>query len=1158
MKTKLLLAVMLLCASLFSTAEEILQGHQAYQTLRGTELLRLEDHTSIPTFIKFRESDRISVNNWQSWMKMHFFKESKGVGFDLIGEQSDKMGMTHYRYQQTVSGVPMSFAIWIVHTLNGEVVSMNGELFENIPSTQPSLTEQAALQAALDHMDASTYMWEVPAEEEMLKMMQNDPTATYLPNGSLEVFTSGLDGKTIEHHLAWKFDIYAHTPHARKELYFDASNGSLLFENERIHHADSAITAQTMYSGEQTLIADHDNGNFCLHETGRGNGIHTWNLNYGTDFSAAVDFCDSTNVWDDTLNFDQYSTDAHFGTEMYYDYLMDRFNRNSIDDNGFALHSYVHYSTNLVNAGWDGARMIYGDGNGGAVTPLTSLDVCGHEVTHGLNTFTANEVYWKEAGALNESFSDIFGSALEFYVDPTSADWTMGEDFGLIIRSMSNPNLYGQPDTYLGGSWQTTAGDNYGVHTNSGVQNYWFYLISEGGSGTNDNGDAFSVDSIGVMDAEAIAFRNLTVYMTRFSNYADARFYSIQAAVDLFGACSQQVESTWSGWYAVGVGPDFSSNSVSSDFVANLTSNCSAPLAVQFYNQSYQGNTFLWNFGDGNTSTAFEPTHTYTSAGDYTVSLHTSSSCGADSITKVDYMRVGSSDTCHVLLASNGTAVTQTNCEGIVYDDGGPMYGYSPNSDAMITIAPTGAQSVTLTFLQWVIVCDGADYLYVYDGSDSLAPLLGLYCEDSPPPASITSSGSAITLVFRSNEEWLEDEGFAVAWACNTPEEAPIAGFSVDRTYSCGGTANFTDQSALGPNTATSWFWDFGDGNTSTLQNPSHTYQNEGVYTVKCAAINPFGTDTMTIVNLIEKALPMTPTGPDVEVCPGDQATLIAYSTGTNTWYDSDTGSTVLTVGDTFVTPIVNQSTPFYVENYGAVTTDTTGAPNKLIGTGANTSLDQGLYFDALSDFRLHAVTVYTLLPGDRHIFIEHPTNGVVHDTTINIATGEVTLLLDFDIEAGQDYLFKVDNTQMNGLWRNNGGVDYPYEIPGMVSIYGSTAGPGFYYWFYNWQVQELCTSEREMISASTGVCTGVSEIAEEAYQLFPNPTDRMMTVKWSSTERPQGMQLYSASGALARTIPVPHSVGQVELDLGGLSQGVYFLQINEGANVITKRVVTQ
>ena len=1002
-----------------------------------------------------------------------------------------------------------------------------------------------------------------PQEEAYLKLIKQNPYATYFPEGSLEYITLGWETERVEHHLAWKFDIYAHAPLSRKDIYVDAQSGDILFEESRIKDADTTIAAHTMLHDTQTLGAYFANGTFCLEDYTRGDGVFTYTLDNQDDYSLATDICFADTLWDSTSWWSQYGTDAHYGTELFYDYLWETFGRNSIDDNGFALLSYIHFSPGgpFVKAFWDGERMTYGNGDtASGYPPLVCVNVAGHEITHGLTEFTANLVYYKESGALNESFSDVFGITLQHEFDTAMTDWVIGCG-PLEIRDMSNPNLYGDPDTYLGTNWKTTPGDLYGVHSNSGVQNFWYYNMVEGGSGTNDLGNAYTVDGLGWDVAEQIAFRNLTFCLHRWSDYSDARYYAIQAATDLYGPCSPEVKSTWDAWYAVGVGPAFGGNEVAAGFISDIPEQCHAPHTVHFENLSYNSESWLWNFGDGNTSTDFEPEHTYSALGTYTVTLIASSTCGQDAFEMTDLINLDGSNPCHIVMPTSGAAATQTGCEGFVYDDGGPFWGYQGDIDTWITIAPTGTQSVNLYFNEVGMACVGTgenDGIRIYDGPDTNSPMVLAFCDGALPPASWISSGGAVTIRFTAEGSFLDYTGFEIAWVCNTPEEAPIAGFTVDRTYSCSGIANFTNQSALGPNTATSWFWDFGDGNTSTLEHPSHTYQNEGVYTVKCAAINSFGTDTMTIVNLIEKALPLAPTGPDVEVCPGDQATLIAFSTGTNYWYDSDTGSTVLAVGDTFITPIVNQSTPFYAENYGAVSTDTTGAPDKFIGTGANTSLDQGLYFNALSDFRLHAVTVYTLLPGDRHIFIQHPTNGVVHDTTINIATGEVTLLLDFDIEAGQDYLFKVDNTQMNGLWRNNGGVEYPYEIPGTVSIYGSTAGPGFYYWFYNWQVQELCTSEREMISASTGECTGVDELTADRYQLFPNPTDRMMTVQWSGLERPQSMQLYSASGTLARMIPVPHSIGQVDLDLAGLSQGVYFLQINEGANIITKRVVIQ
>jgi Zn-dependent metalloprotease len=154
---------------------------------------------------------------------------------------------------------------------------------------------------------------------------------------------------------------------------------------------------------------------------------------------------------------------------------------------------------------------------------------------------------------MNEGFSDIFGTAIEFYARPSNADWLIGGDF-YTIRSMSNPNAYSQPDTYKGTYWYTGTSDNGGVHTNSGVLNFWFYLLSAGGSGTNDNGTAYNVTGIGIDKAAAIAFRTNTVYLVSTSKYSDARAYSIQAASDLYGATSAEVTQTTNAWDAVGVG----------------------------------------------------------------------------------------------------------------------------------------------------------------------------------------------------------------------------------------------------------------------------------------------------------------------------------------------------------------------------------------------------------------------------------------------------------------------------------------------------------------------------------------------------------------------------------------------------------------------------
>ena len=274
----------------------------------------------------------------------------------------------------------------------------------------------------------------------------------------------------------------------------------------------------------------------------------------GINYASAVDFTDVDNNWNNVNTAkDEYATDAHWGTEKTYDYFFQTYGRNSIDNLGMALNSYVHYSTNLFNAFWDGDRMSYGDGD--AVhgnKPLTTLDICGHEITHGITEFTSALVYSYESGAMNEGFSDIFGTAIEAYARPTNNDWLIGGDF-FTIRSMSNPNTYNHPDTYQGNFWYSGSGDNGGVHYNSGVLNHWFYLLTIGGSGVNDHNVTYNVTGIGMTKAAAIAYRLNTVYLVPTSQYYDARVLGIQAAEDLYGVGSPEAIQTANAWTAVGL-----------------------------------------------------------------------------------------------------------------------------------------------------------------------------------------------------------------------------------------------------------------------------------------------------------------------------------------------------------------------------------------------------------------------------------------------------------------------------------------------------------------------------------------------------------------------------------------------------------------------------
>ena len=318
-------------------------------------------------------------------------------------------------------------------------------------------------------------------------------------------------------------------------------------------------TAHNMRAYSITNWVGSIEGKYRLRETTRGKGIATINAESGLGFTNYVDFVEDNYPMESNTN--RTGVGIHWASEMTYDYFMENFGRNSYDDKGGAIVSYADWTENgdRNNAFWSGAFAAYGAGDGVVYRSFGAIDVVGHELSHGLTDHTANLIYRGESGALNESFSDIFGTAVEFYAEGRDkGDWLNGEDafiaFGA-IRSLENPNAYSDPDTYLGEYWYNTinSNDNGGVHTNSGVQNFWFYLLTEGGSGVNDDGVAYQVTGIGLDDAAAIAYKNLTQYLLPDSKYFDAATYSIQAAEDLFGSDSQQALSTEAAWAAAGI-----------------------------------------------------------------------------------------------------------------------------------------------------------------------------------------------------------------------------------------------------------------------------------------------------------------------------------------------------------------------------------------------------------------------------------------------------------------------------------------------------------------------------------------------------------------------------------------------------------------------------
>ena len=565
-----LLTAAAMFGSLTAAAQQPRSAHPPTQIERradGTpELVRFDDRATAPPAAEapaaMREVLGLSAQNE--------LRPSRPV-------ETDELGFTHQKYQQFYQGVPVEHTAYTTHSRAGVVEYMTGEtrpLADGALTVQPTLTASTALRAALAFVHADRYRWELPGEAAVAR--ETEGKASFQPTGELVIVDNLLAmdltrrGQSV---LAWKFDIYAAQPVSRAWIYVDAQTGEIVNQDAIIKHANAMATFATRYSGTRQLPNEQHQANpvrYRLRDYTRGQGIETFNLLRQNNLGSAVDFVDADNNWTaaeyNNANQDRVAGDAHFGAQQTYDYWQAVHGRNSWNGTGGKLKSYVHFDNTpgdglgLDDAFWNGAVMLYGDGNV-AARPLTSLDVCGHEVGHGICQATAGLVYQDESGALNEGFSDIWGACVEqraaaLFNLPGKNTWLIGEEIMLAgggLRSLINPKTYNDPDTYKGTNWYAGALDNGGVHTNSGVLNHWFYLLSHGGTGTNDNGSTYSITGIGIIGAAKIAYLTEKL-LSPTSGFVSARTMAVQAAITLYGANSSQVRAVDNAWAAVGVG----------------------------------------------------------------------------------------------------------------------------------------------------------------------------------------------------------------------------------------------------------------------------------------------------------------------------------------------------------------------------------------------------------------------------------------------------------------------------------------------------------------------------------------------------------------------------------------------------------------------------
>ncbi len=567
-----MLGLSFLLVSASVTAVLAQQSHKAVPAIERNTI----DNT--PQSISFNAGTKVKAADAQAIFQQYLGIDQANTKMVFKNTTNTKAGITVDRYTQYYKGVKVEYGSFVVTSKNGEVSYMTGNFYKPTAelSATPAISEAQALAAALKHMGAKTYMWQDAAAEAYIRQSTGDANATYLPKGELvwvEDYNGGKEDRTL--HLAYSFDVYASQPLDRQQVFVDAKTGAILYSNATLKH--TAATGHSLYSGVVPFVTAKVGTSYRLYDSTRGNGVHTMSLHHTTSISGATELTSTTNTWPSS-SADTAALDAQWAGEKVYDFWNTQMGRLSWDNANGILKQYVHYSTSYDNAFWDGAEMNYGDGSGlaaGGFTALVSLDVTAHEIGHGVCQATANLVYSKESGALNEGFSDCWGATIENWANPHETDavskkpWWMGEEIGggVPLRRLDSPKLFGLPDTYLGTNWYsvtscspTSANDECGVHTNMGIISKWYYLITIGAAGTNDLHNAYSVTGLGWTEAANILYHT-ELTLASSATYSVTRTTSISAATTLYGACSPEVQAVTNAWYAVGVGAAYSGSS---------------------------------------------------------------------------------------------------------------------------------------------------------------------------------------------------------------------------------------------------------------------------------------------------------------------------------------------------------------------------------------------------------------------------------------------------------------------------------------------------------------------------------------------------------------------------------------------------------------------
>jgi Zn-dependent metalloprotease len=457
---------------------------------------------------------------------------------------TDRIGLTHDRYTQFYKNILVENSAILIHSKDNLVTNITGyfetdlQQLNTVPTIDEKTTIQLATQAFYNSVNEELQLKSIlhlhPKVEDLTPcIIRSD-----FPNTSGEVL---LAYKVILSIQKWDQPI-------KKVIYLDAHQGKIIKVIDKIFTHRSRGKGNSNYYGQVTF--DHDSispSEYYLRDYSRGKGIAVVNKKTNNIYQ------NQSPNWYFSDTDDKAAVDVMYGTQHFYDLLRDKFNYNSIDNEGYALTGKVNFFL-YNNAFWDGESATFGGGDCFTYNSFTSLDVVGHEFGHGLTEFNSGLVNSGESGAINESISDIFGKTLEYFTKPNQFSWTVGDLVAKqpeeAFRSFSNPYQYYQPKMYKGKYWSYNF---FETHNNNGVMNFWYYLLVNGGNNVNEKNVSYNVRPLGIEKAFEIVFLVNTLYLHGGSDYNDVFEYSKLVTENLYGQNSEEYLAVVEAWKAVGL-----------------------------------------------------------------------------------------------------------------------------------------------------------------------------------------------------------------------------------------------------------------------------------------------------------------------------------------------------------------------------------------------------------------------------------------------------------------------------------------------------------------------------------------------------------------------------------------------------------------------------